>query len=352
MKLLKRSSHTSAAIAALLATLSVSGNAAAAAPRYALQHVVTLGGEGGWDYMAFEQGGHRLFIAHGSRVEVIDTRTLRRVGEIPDTPGVHGIALAPELGRGYISAGASGAVVVFDLGSLARLAEIKVTGENPDAILYDSATRRVFTFNGRGRNATVIDAVKGEVIATLALDAKPEFAQADGRGHVYVNLEDKSSLASIDSRALTVQAVWPISGCEQPSGLALDAAGRQLFSVCDNRVMAVMDADSGHLFGTAPIGEGADAAVFDPLTRLAFASCGDGVLTAVRRDASGSPAVVQSVPTQKGARTMALDERSHRIYLVTASYGAAPEPTVEHPHPRAPILPGTFRLLVIQRITR
>lgn len=351
MKLPKRSSHTSAAIAALLATLSVSGNAAAV-PRYALEHIVTLGGEGGWDYMAFEQGGHRLFIAHGSRVEVIDTRTLRRVGEVADTPGVHGIALAPELGRGYISAGASGSVVVFDLGSLARLAEIKVTGENPDAILYDSATRRVFTFNGHGRNATVIDAVKGEVIATLALDAKPEFAQADGRGHVYVNLEDKSSLAAIDSRALSVQSVWPISGCEQPSGLALDAAARQLFSVCDNRIMAVMDADSGRVLGTAPIGEGADAAAFDAATRLAFASCGEGLLTVVQRDASGRPGVVQSVPTQKGARTMALDQRSHRIYLVTASYGTAPEPTAEHPHPRAPILPGTFRLLVIQRLTR
>ena len=194
-------------------------------PLYQLAGSLGLPGEEGWDYLTFEQGGSRLFISHGTHVEVVDVDRMKRVGEIADTPGVHGVALAPDLGRGYVSAGAASTIVVFDLKTLARLKEIKSTGENPDAILYDAATRRVFAFNGRGRNATVIDAVSNEVVGTIALDAKPEFARADGQGHVYVNLEDKNSLAVIDSRALTLLSVWPIAGCEEPSGLALNAPG-------------------------------------------------------------------------------------------------------------------------------
>ena len=318
-----------------------------ASPHYRLLHALNLPGEGGWDDMSVDPASHRLFIAHGSQVDVIDTRQLTRVGEIPDTPGVHGIALAPELGRGYISAGAAGTIVVFDLKTLARLKDIKATGENPDAILYDPPTRRVFSFNGRGRNATVIDAVSDEVIGTIALDAKPEFARSDGHGHVYVNLEDKNSLAVIDARGLTLESVWPISGCEEPSGLAIDVGGGQLFAVCDNHVMAVMDSASGRVLGTVPIGAGPDGAGYDAGTRLAFASCGEGVLTAVRRGANGAPEVAQTLPTQRGARTMTLDETRHEIYLVTASFGPPPAATAEHPHPRPSILPGTFRLLVI-----
>ena len=322
-------------------------NVAGARPQYGLERVVSLPGEGGWDYMALEQGAHRLFIAHGTRVEVIDTNSLTRIAEIPDTPGVHGIALAPELGRGFISAGAAGTVVVFDLKSLARLAEVKTTGENPDAILYEPATRRVFTFNGRGRNATVIDAASLEVLGTIALDAKPEFAVSGGKGRVFVNLEDKNTLAEIDARTLTVLAQWPLADCEQPSGLAINRPAGRLYSVCGNHVMVVTDAASGRSVGTAPIGAGADAAAYDPGVGLAFASCGEGVLTAVSQGPSGTPQVAQSIPTQPGARTMALDERSHRIYLVTASFGAAPAPTAQHPHPRPAILPDTFRLLAI-----
>lgn len=338
-------SYIGVAAYGLLAVLL--GTPAAGRPLYRVAGSLELPGEGGWDYLTFEQGGHRLFIAHGTRVEVIDTARMTRIGEIPGTAGVHGIALAADLGRGYVSAGAAGTIVVFDLKTLARLKEVKSTGENPDAIIYDGATRRVFAFNGRGRNATVIDAVKNEVIATIALDAKPEFARADGQGHVYVNLEDKNSLAVLDSRALTVLSVWPITGCEEPSGLALNVAARQLYAVCDNRVMAVMDATSGRILGTVPIGGGPDGAGYDPGARLAFASCGEGVLTAVAQQASGVPVVAQSLPTQRGARTMALDERSHRIFLVTASFGATPAPTAEHPHPRPAIVPGTFRLLVV-----
>jgi hypothetical protein len=321
--------------------------AAHASPQYHIAQTLQLPGEGGWDDMAFESGGQRLFIAHGTRVDVIDAKSLVRAGEIPDTPGVHGIALAADLGRGYISAGGAGTIVVFDLKTLARLKDIKATGENPDAIVYDVPTRRVFSFNGRGRNATVIDAVSNEVIGTIALDAKPEFARSDGRGHVYVNLEDKNSIAVIDTKALTVLAVWPIAGCEEPSGLAIDTAGERLFPVCDNHVMAVVDARSGKVLGSAPIGEGADGAGYDPAARLAFASCGEGVLTAVSVAAHGAAHDAQSLKTERGARTMTLDEDSHRIFLVTADFGPPPPASAEHPHPRPSILPGTFRLLVI-----
>lgn len=319
-------------------------------PQYHVAHEVNLPGDDGWDDLTFEQGGHRLFIAHGTQVQVLDTERLAPAGTIPDTPGVHGIALAPDLGRGYISAGRSNTVVVFDLKTLQRLKEIKTTGDNPDAIIYDAATHRVFSFNGRGRNATAIDARTDEVVGTIALDAKPEFAVSDDKGHVYVNLEDKSSIAAIDPQQLTVTSVWPITGCEEPSGLALDVAGRRLFAGCDNKVMAVMDATSGKVLGTAPIGEGVDGAKYDPGARLAFASSGggEGVLNVVAVKSSGAPEVVQSLPTRRGARTMALDEHTHRIFTVTANFGPPPPPTAERPHPRPSIVPGTFRVLVIE----
>ena len=329
--------------ALLLLTAHAQANA-----QYRIAHEVSLPGDEGWDYLTFEAGGQRLFIAHGTRVQVVDTGKLAVVGEIADTPGVHGIALAADLGRGYISAGRSGVIVVFDLKTLARLKEIKTTGENPDAILYDAASHRVFTFNGRGRNATAVDAKTDEVIGTIALDAKPEFAVSDGKGRIYVNLEDKNSLALIDPQKLSVTSVWPISGCEEPSGLALDAAGQHLFSVCGNKVMALINAASGQVLGNAPIGEGVDAAAFDPGSRLAFASCGEGTLTVVSLSASGALQVAQSVPTRRGARTMALDVRTHRIYLVSADFGPPPAATPEHPHPRPAILPGSFRLLVLE----
>ena len=340
---------SSTALPGVLAALGlVCGAAGAQAlPQYRLAQTVSLAGEGGWDYLSYEPASQRLFIARATRVEVIDTQRLASIGEIGDTPGVHGVALAPELGRGYISAGASSTIVVFDLKTLARLKDIKSTGEGPDSIVYDSATQRVFAFNGRGRNATVIDAVSNEVTGTIALDAKPEEARADGAGRVYVNLEDKNSLAVLDARTLTVQSVIALTGCEEPSGLALNAGARQLFAACANHVMVAVDAAAGRVLGSAPICSGPDGAGYDPGARLAFASCGDGTLTVVAQAGSGAPRAVQTVATQRGARTMALDEHRHRIYLVTADYGATPAATAEHPHPRPAILPGTFRVLVI-----
>ena len=339
-------SRHAALLAATLALL-LGAASAEALPQYRLEQSVNLPGDGGWDYLTFDPGGERLFIARGTHVAVIDTQHLKPVGEIADTPGVHGIALAPELGRGYISAGGSSTIVVFDLKTLARIKDIKSTGETPDSIVYDSATQRVFAFNGRGHNATVIDAVSNEVVGTIALNAKPEEARADGAGRVYVNLEDKNSLAVIDSRSLSVASVIALNGCEEPSGLALDASARQAFAVCDNRVLVAVDTAAGRVLGSAPIGGSPDGAGYDAGARLAFASCGEGTLTVVAQEAGGAPRAVQSVPTQRGARTMALDERHHRIYLVTADYGATPAATADHPHPRPAILPGTFRLLVI-----
>ena len=340
-----------ALLLALCATVTLgTGSPVQARPQYALEHVVKLPGDGGWDYLALDAQAGRLFIAHGSRVDVIDTQRLQRIGEIAETPGVHGIALAPELSRGFISAGAANSVVEFDLESLARLREVRTSGDGPDAIVFEPTTQRVLTFNGRGRNVSVFDAHSLELLGTIALDAKPEAAVADAHGQVFVNLEDKNSVAVLDARTSAVRAVWPLSGCEAPTGIAYSELTRQLYSVCGNAVMVVLDAADGHVLGSAPIGKGADDAAYDADARLAFASCGEGVVSVVAQGADGKPHVVQSIPTQRGARTMALDPRRHRLYLVTASFAAAPAATPQQPHPRPAIEAGSFRLLVVTRM--
>jgi DNA-binding beta-propeller fold protein YncE len=334
----------------LLGVCTALGAAAQSAPGgYRVSGTIHIGGEGGWDYLAADPAAHRLYVSHGTRVQVVDTITNAVVGEIPDTPGVHGIAVAPELGRGFTSNGRASTVTVFDLTSLAVIATVKVTGENPDAIAYDPVSRRVFTFNGRGHNATAIDATTAKVVGTLALDGKPEAAVADGKGRMYVNLEDKSEVVAFDARTLKVQGRWPLAPCEEPSGLAIDRTHRRLFAGCHNEVMAVMDAEDGQVLTTLPIGRGVDGAAFDPETGLAFTSNGEGTLTVVREDSPKKFTLLGNVPTKRGARTMALDEATHRIYLSTAQFGPPPSPTAEHPHPRPSILPGTFELLIVQR---
>ena len=318
----------------------------AGARAYHVTNTYALGGEGGWDYLTFETGAHRLFISRATHVIVIDADSGKPVGDIPDTPGVHGIALAPDLGRGFISNGREGTVSIFDLKTLKTLSKVKA-GDNPDSIIYDSVTKRVFAFNGRSHDATAIDAEKGTVVGTIKLDGKPEFAVSDGKGGVFVNIEDKSELAALDPNRLEVRAVWPLAPCDQPSGLAMDRKNRRLFSGCANKLMAVVDADSGKVISTLPIGEGVDANAFDPGTRLAFASCGEGLLTVVHEDSPGKFRVVENVPTQKGARTMALDPETHRIFLVTAKFGPPPAPSADQPRPRPAILPDTFVVLVV-----
>jgi DNA-binding beta-propeller fold protein YncE len=319
--------------------------AAAASPVYHLLNTYALGGDGGWDYLALDGSARRIYISRATHVIVIDADSGKPVGDIPDTPGVHGIALAPELGRGFISNGREGTVTIFDLKNLTTISKVKA-GENPDAILYDPASKRVFAFNGKSQDATAIDAATGAALGTIKLEGKPEFAVSDGKGGVFVNIEDKSQIDAIDPAKLKVKASWPLSPCEEPSGLAIDRKNHRLFAGCDNKMMAVVDSGTGKVVATTPIGDGVDANAFDPGTGLAFASCGEGVLTVVHEDSSTKFSVVDNVPTQPGARTMALDEKTHNVYLVTAKFGPPPAPTADNPHPRRTILPDSFVVLV------
>jgi DNA-binding beta-propeller fold protein YncE len=262
---------------------------------------------------------------------------------------VHGIALAPELGKGFVSNGREGTVTVFDLKTLAPSGSKIKVGENPDAILYEPATKRVFTFNGRSQDSTAIDAASGKVLATIKLDGKPEFAASDAKGEVFVNIEDKSELTVIDPNKLEVKTKWPLAPCTEPSGLAIDRKNRRLFVGCDNKMMAVVDADSGKVLATPAIGEGVDATAYDDETDLAFASCGQGVLTVVKQDSPQKFSVVENVKTEPGARTMALDTKTHNVFTVTAKFGPPPAATADNPHPRRTILPDTFEVLVLSK---
>ena len=321
---------------------------AAAGPGY---HVITtynVAGEGWWDYLTADSEARRVYISRGTHVAVIDADSGKTVGDIADTPGVHGIALAPEFGRGFTSNGREGAVSIFDIKTLAPTSKVKV-GDNPDAILYDPATKRVFTFNGRSQDSTVIDAASGNVLGTIKLDGKPEFAAADGRGTIYVNIEDKSELTAIDPNKQEVKVKWPLAPCEEPTGLSMDRKNRRLFVGCESKMMAVVDADSGKVLATLPIGEGVDATAFDPETGLAFASCGEGVLTVVKEESPDKFSVAENVPTKRGARTLALDAKTHNIFVVTADFGPPPAPTADNPHPRPAMLPDSFVVLVVSK---
>ncbi len=265
-------------VCGFLLALLFSTSLLAADSGYHVTKTYKLGGEGGWDYLTIDSSSRRLFISRATHVVVIDAYSGKPVGDIADTPGVHGIALAPELNRGFISNGREGTVTIFDLKTLKTIAKVKA-GENPDAILYDPATKRVFTFNGRSHDSTAIDAANGNVLGTIQLDGKPEFAVSDARGELFVNIEDKSELTAIDPAKLQVKATWPLSpGCESPSGLAMDRQHRRLFAGCENTTMAIVNADTGKVIATEPIGRGVDAARFDPATGLAFASCGEGAV--------------------------------------------------------------------------
>ncbi len=331
-----------------LVTLLLVTSSLAAGPGYHLVKTYKVGGDGGWDYLTFDQSSRHLFLSRATHVVVIDADSGKPVGDIPDTPGVHGIALAPEFGRGFVSNGGKGTVTIFDLNSLKVLGKIAV-GENPDAILYDPASKRVFTFNGRSHDATAIDAAKGTVVGTIKLDGKPEFAVSDEKGEVFVNIEDTSQLVALDPNKLEVKSRWTLAPCEEPTGLAIDLKHRRLFSGCSNKLMAVVDADSGKLITTLPIGQGVDATAFDPETALAFASCGEGLLTVVHEDSADKFSVAENVPTERGARTMTLDPARHQIFLVTAKFGPPPAATADQPHPRPAILPDSFVVLEVGR---
>jgi hypothetical protein len=321
---------------------------AAAGQGYKVVKTYKIGGEGGWDYLTADSSARHLYLSRSTHVMVLDLDSGKQVGDIPDTPGVHGIALAPELGRGFTSNGREGTVSIFDLKTLATGGKVKA-GDNPDAIIYDSATKRVFTFNGRSHDATAIDATDGSVLRTIKLDGKPEFAASDGKGEIFVNIEDKSELSAIDAKKLEVKATWPLAPCQEPSGLSIDREHRRLFAGCDNQMMAVVNADTGKVLATPAIGEGVDATRFDPETRLAFASCGQGVLSVIREESPDKFRLAETVPTQKGARTMALDSKTHNLYVVTANLAPPPPATADNPHPRPTIVPDTFVVLVLAK---
>src|SRR5579862_8847473 len=315
---------------------------------YHLAKKVVLGGEGGWDYLYADAESHRVFISRGTHTMVVDSDG-KLLGDIANTQGVHGIALAPEFNRGFTSNGRANTVTIFDMKTLAVIDTVQA-GTNPDAIVYDPASKRVFAMNGRSSNSTAIDAATGKVVGTIALSGKPEFAVSDGAGHVYVNIEDKSEIWQIDSQKLTATTHWSLAPCKEPSGLAMDAEHRRLFAGCDNKMVAVVDADTGKVIATPEIGDGVDANGFDPGTGFVFSSNGEsGTLTVIHEDTPDKYTVVENVPTQKSARTMALDPKTHEVFTVAAQFGPRSAATPETPRPRPPILPNSFVVLIYGR---
>ena len=334
-------------IAILLIGLSVVGNAQSSSG-YHVVKIIAVGGEGGWDYITFDARSHRLFASHGTKVDVISTDSDKVVGEIPKTEGVHGIAVVNEFGRCFVSNGRASTVSIVDLKTLKLIDTVSV-GKNPDAILYDPFSKRVFVFNGRSNNATILDAKKGTVLSTLPLDGKPEFSVTDGKGHVFVNIEDKSEIVAIDAKEMKILSRWSIKPGEEPSGLAIDVKNNRLFSVCSNKLMVVLDAHKGTVLASLPIGERTDGCAFDWQTGLAFSANGEGTITIVREESPLKFSVLETVKTQIGGRTITVDPATHILYIPTAEFGPAPAPTAERPRPRPAILPNTFCILKIQK---
>lgn len=319
----------------------------ARATTWAVTGSIPLGGEGGWDYVTMDGPNQRLFVAHGNHVLVVDLKT-RQVAASFDSSGAHGVALAPDFRRGFFTNGDSGQVTIFDLTKLTPVQSVKA-GRHPDAICYEPVTKRVFAFNGVSHTASVIDAATGNVAGEIPLPGKPEFAGADGRGFVYDNIEDKGLVVKIDAAKMAIVAQWQLPPGNEPSALAVDVERHRLFSGCGSKKLFVLNSDTGAIIATLPIGGGIDADAYDPTGQRVFASCGDGTLTVIKQSSADSYAVEAVIPTEKGARTMAFDSAAQTAYLPDAKFGPAPAPTADHPHPRPSIVPGTLKLLVVQR---
>lgn len=314
---------------------------AAAAPGYHLLKSVTLGGDTFWDAITLDSANHHLFITHGSHVVVVDSRTYALAGDIPDVTGAHQVVVTPT--KGFATSGTANAVVVFDPHTLKVTGTIAV-GTRPDGVVYDPKTHRVFTFNAGSNNATAIDVASGTVDGTVPLGGKPEFAVADGAGHIYDNIEDKSEIAVIDAKTMEVTARWPLAPCESPSGIALDKVHARLFVACENEMMAVVDAKSGKVVATVPTGKGADGAAYDPATRTVFIPNGEGKLSVIHQDTPDKYRLVENAPTQFGARTIEIDPAAHRVFFATADL--TPDPGKRPPYK---MTPGSFRLIVYGR---
>ncbi len=327
--------------AAFLVTLALTGAALAAQEPYHFIKAIPIGGPGGWDYISIDPQARRLYVSHATKIVVVDADSGAPVGEIPDTPGVHGFAVAADLGRGFSTNGRDNTSTIVDLKTLKAIGKV-ATGGNPDAVLYVPERKEVYTFNGSGRSATVIDAVTGKVVTTIDLDGKPEAAVADGPAHrVFVNIEDTGGVAAIDTMSHTVAAVWKLSGCEEPTGLAYDAMHHRLFSVCHNKVMVVTDSRSGKTVTIVPIGARVDGAAFDPDSGYAFSSNGEGTVTIVRVDATGRASVVQTLATRPSARTIVFDPSTHNIFLPAATMAPASQAGG-----RREMVPDSFNVLV------
>jgi len=333
----------SALVVLSLLTVIAPQSARSAAGDYRVTQTLAIGGDEGWDYVAVDSAARHVFVSHGTHVVVLDADSGKVVGDIPDTQGVHGIAIASDAGRGFTSNGRANTVTVFNLKTLKTEGTVKA-GTNPDAIVYDPASKRVFTMNGRSQDTTAINVADNSVAGTLALGGKPEFAVADGKGNIYVNIEDKSELVHFDSKTLKILNRWPMAPCQEPSGLAADWKSRRLFAGCDNKLMAVISADDGKVVATIPIGDGVDANAFDPELSLAFASTGDGNLTIAHEDGPDKYTTVATVPTKKSARTMGLDIKAHQIFLPAADFDP-PAPGER----RGKMKPGSFVVLVVSR---
>ncbi len=338
---------TLASLALLLASPWSAAESRVEPPGYHLAARHVLGGEGGWDYLSYEAGSNRLFITRGNRVQVVEPESGRLLDEIADTPGVHGVALAAALGKGYTSNGRDGSVTVFDLASLKTRSRITGVGDNPDFILFDPASQRVFAFNGRSHDVAVIDALSDSLVSRVAVGGKPEAAVADGAGRVYVNIEDRNQLVVLDAGTAKVVSTWELPGCDAPVGLDIDARDRRLFVACRNLALLVVDSASGRVTATLKIGAGVDATVFDAGTGLLINSLGEGSLALHQRQARDQYTALPNAPTAVGARTMAFNPKTRAIYLVTAEFETLPaEPGQTAPRRRAK--PGSFTLLVMK----
>ncbi|HEY3370066.1 MAG TPA: YncE family protein [Prolixibacteraceae bacterium] len=294
-----------------------------AQPGYKVINQIHLEGDGGWDYLSVDESSDRLYVSHSSMALVVDLKTGKQIGKIPGTNGIHGVAAVNSLNKGYTSNGRDSSVTVFDLKTLEITGKIKVTGKNPDAILYDTFSQKLFTFNGGSANATVIDPKTNKVIGTIKLNGKPEFPASDGNGKIYVNIEDKSEISVINATTLKVEKTWSIAPGEEPSGLALDNETHRLFSVCANKLMVISDAEAGKVLTKLPIGDRCDGVAFDPSLKRAYSSNGEGSITVVQEENKDKFTVVETIVTQKGARTIAVDKRNHHLYLPTAEFEAA-----------------------------
>ena len=311
---------------------------------YRLLHTIPIGGAGGWDYLRVDPAGTRLYVAHGTQVEVVDLKTRTLLGTIPNTPGVHGIEVVPSANRGYITCGRTNQCVVFDLATLKPVATVP-TGPKPDALLYDAFSKRVFLFGNDGGKSTVLDGKSSLVVGTAALGGDVEEGVSDGRGSIFVNIENKNEVTEFDAKTLAVKKRYALAPGEEPTGLGYDRKTNRLFSGCANEKLVVTDSRTGKQIAVLPTGKGTDGAVFDPATNNILVSNGAGTLTVIHQDSPTKYTLVANVPTARGARTLALDPKSHHIFTCTADYGPAPAPTAENPNPRPSVVPGTFRVL-------